>query len=306
MTENYPTASVPPPQWSDPLPPQPDQDESPGTVDVARDKAADLGQSSVEAGQHTVGVAQEQASKVAAEASRQGMNLLRQAQDQLAEQAAQGQQRLADELLSLGDELSSMADGSGRSGVAADLARQAGGRARDTGQWLSDRRPAQVIDEVQAFARRRPGVFLAMAVGVGLAAGRLTRGLAAASSADDGTAGALPGAQPQASGQWAEPTTNGGYRPGVADEITYQEETVAVASPDYPVTGETPASGGWETDQAYGDQPVAEQGYGAAPVQGYADSPVAEQGYGDESVTEQAYGESDVLGTDQAGREGTR
>jgi len=121
---------------------------------------------------------------VAAEAGRQGRDLLRQGQDQLGEQAAQGQQRLAAQLLSLSDQLRSMADGSGQSGVAADLARQAASRARDAGQWLGERGPAQVIDEVQSFARRRPAAFVALAAGAGLVAGRLTRGLKAAS--DDG------------------------------------------------------------------------------------------------------------------------
>jgi hypothetical protein len=75
-----------------------------------------------------------------------------------------------------------MADGSSQGGVAADLARQTASRARDAGQWLDGRKPAQVVDEIQSFARRRPGVFLALAAGAGLMAGRLTRGMKAASS----------------------------------------------------------------------------------------------------------------------------
>ena len=137
-------------------------------------------------------VAREQASGVAAEAGRQGRDLLRQAQNQLEEQAAQGQQRLAAGLLSLSDELSSMADGSTQGGAAADLARDAASRARDAGQWLGGRRPAQVVDEVQSFARRRPGVFLALAAAAGLVAGRLTRGIKAASSDGPARAGGLP------------------------------------------------------------------------------------------------------------------
>ena len=194
MTENYSPASVPPlpdpaPPLPDPaLPPQPPQ--QPGTADVAKDQAADLAHSGVQAGKHAADVAREQAAGVAAEAGRQGRDLLRQGQDQLGEQAAQGQQRLAAQLLSLSDQLSSMADGSGQSGLAADLARQAASRARDAGQWLGERRPAQVIDEVQWFARRRPAVFVALAAGAGLVAGRLTRGLKAAS--DDGLASGNP------------------------------------------------------------------------------------------------------------------
>ena len=163
MTENYSPASMPPLRGT-PLPPEQD------TTEVVKDQAADLGQIGVQAGKHTADVAREQAAGVAAEAGRQGRDLLRQGQDQLGEQAAQGQQRLAAQLLSISDQLSSMADGSGQSGVAADLARQAAARARDAGQWLGERGPAQVIDEVQSFARRRPTVFVVLAAGAGCAA----------------------------------------------------------------------------------------------------------------------------------------
>ena len=66
---------------------------------------------------------------------------------------------------------------SGQGGMAADVAQQAASRVRDAGQWLETREPGQVVNEVQSFARRRPAVFLALAAGAGLVAGRLTRGL---------------------------------------------------------------------------------------------------------------------------------
>jgi hypothetical protein len=189
MTENYPPTSTPS-RRGKPSPPQPVKEM--GTADVVQDQAADLSHSSVQAGKHVAGVAREQASGVAAEAGRQGRDLLRQAQNQLEEQAAQGQQRLAAGLVSLSDELSSMADGSAQGGAAADLARDAASRARDAGQWLGDRRPAQVVDEVQSFARRRPGVFLALAAAAGLVAGRLTRAMKAPSNDGPAPAGGLP------------------------------------------------------------------------------------------------------------------
>jgi hypothetical protein len=179
MTENYLPVSTPP-ERGESLPPVSAEEQ--GTSDVARDQAADLGHSSIQAGKHVADVAREEASGVAAEAAHQGRDLLRQAQDHVGQQAAQGQQRLAAGLLSLSDDLSSMADGSSQGGVAADLARQTASRARDAGQWLDGRKPAQVVDEIQSFARRRPGVFLALAAGAGLMAGRLTRGMKAASS----------------------------------------------------------------------------------------------------------------------------
>jgi hypothetical protein len=166
--------------------------EPQGTADVARSQASDLGQTGVEAGRHTADVAREQAAGVAAEAGRQGRDLVYEARDRLTEQAGQGQQRMASQLLSLSDELHKMAESSDQGGMAAGLARQAASRARDAGQWLDGRGPEEVLDEVQSFARRRPAVFIACAVGAGLLAGRLTRGIKDAGS--DGSAEAPPGA----------------------------------------------------------------------------------------------------------------
>lgn len=172
--ESYLPASAPPPRGESLSPPSAQEQ---GTADVVKDQASDLTHSSIQTGKHVADVAREQASGVAVEAGRQGRDLLQQAQGQLAERAAQGQQRLANQLLSLSDELGSMAGASGEGGMAAGLASQAASRVRNAGQWLDDRRPGQVADEMQSFARRRPAVFLALAAGAGLVAGRLTRGL---------------------------------------------------------------------------------------------------------------------------------
>jgi hypothetical protein len=264
MTENYPP--VPPPQPPveplAPLPPQPQpwlpEEDQPGTADVVKDQAADLKQAGVEAGQHAVGVAQDQASQVVAEATRQGRDLLAQAQQEVGDQVAQGQQRLAAGLLSLGDELSSMADGSEQPGPAASLARQAASRAHGAGQWLDARSPAQVVDDVQAFARRKPGVFLALAVGAGLAAGRLTRGLKSAQS-DDGNGAAStprPDGAPGTADAWAastgtalaEPAPGAGYPAPVpeAEDVVPGDDGSAV-----PVADGLPAAGAGSSWDAY-------------------------------------------------------
>lgn len=67
-----------------------------------------------------------------------------------------------------------------------------------------------------AFARRRPGVFLALAAGAGLIAGRLTRGVKAASSYDqESAAPATPGTAPVA-GSWARDPAETAYQAGMA------------------------------------------------------------------------------------------
>jgi hypothetical protein len=244
MTDNYPLASTPP-RRGEPLPPASAEEQ--GTADVVKSQATDLSHSSIQTGKHVAGVAREQASGVAVEAGRQGRDLLQQAQGQLEEQAAQGQQRLAHQLLSLSDELRSMADASAQRGMAASLASQAASRARKAGQWLDDRKPSQVADEMQSFARRRPAVFLALAVGAGLVAGRLTRGLKDANSDNSATPAAAQGL----SGQWAQPSDMASYPPATAAGVSDQTPGLSGPASGLPPTGGDPA---WEAGPAYGER----------------------------------------------------
>ena len=192
MTENY-TPPLPvgefelPPVASTiaPLPvtPDPSGGDRASTTDVAKDQAASVGQEAADAGQHVAAVAKDQAAQVGAEAGRQVRDLLTQAQGQFSEQAGVQQQRLVSGLQSLRDELHSMASNADQPGVGSDLVRQAADRTGTVAGWLDGRQPAALLDDVTAFARRRPGAFLAVAGGIGLLAGRLTRGLKAQSDA---------------------------------------------------------------------------------------------------------------------------
>jgi hypothetical protein len=91
---------------------------------------------------------------------------------------------VADGLWSISDELSAMANASQDGGVATDLVRQAAERSSAVAAWLENRDPGSLLDEVKAFARRRPGAFLLLAAGAGVLAGRLGRGMADNASAD--------------------------------------------------------------------------------------------------------------------------
>jgi hypothetical protein len=153
---------------------------SSSTKDVAKDQAAQVGQDAMQSGQHVAGVAKEQAGTVAHETGRQAKDLLATGRSEVSSQISSQQQRAAGGLRALGEELRDLAEGRGGSGLATDLAHQASQRVSSVASWLGDREPADLLQEVQAFARRRPGTFLAVAAGVGLLAGRLTRGIAAA------------------------------------------------------------------------------------------------------------------------------
>lgn len=129
-----------------------------------------------EEGSHVTGVAKEEAGNVAAEAKDQVVGLLDQARTQVSEQSGVQRDRLVQTLTTLSGDLDHMAEQSDRPGMATDLAREAARRARELGHRLDGREPQQILDDVRAFARRRPGTFLLGALAAGVLAGRLTRG----------------------------------------------------------------------------------------------------------------------------------
>ncbi|NKX51402.1 hypothetical protein HER39_12650, partial [Arthrobacter deserti] len=168
-----------------------------GTAPAAKEEAKEVGREGVAAGQHVAQTAKEEAGHVAQEAKYQVKNLASQVGDNVRGQASSQQQRAATGLRSFSEGLSSMANGQPQSGPAMDLVNQAAERVNGIASWLENREPADVLDEVRSFARRRPGAVLAIAAGAGLLAGRLARGMAAGAGGGGGTnAPRLTGAVP--------------------------------------------------------------------------------------------------------------
>ena len=224
--------------------------EEASTTDVAQQQAAQVAGGAADAGKHVASAAADQAQQVAGEAKNQAKDLLQQTRGEVTSQAAVQQQRVAGGLHALAGEFGSMAERSENPGVATDLTRQAAQHAHTVASWLEDREPGQILDEVTRFARRKPGTFLALAAGAGLLAGRLGRGLTAATSQDtpstsgtprpastaDNTATAPippitdppPGYGP---GQHTAPPVGSGYVP---ESPAYPTQPGHPAQPDYP------------------------------------------------------------------------
>jgi hypothetical protein len=128
---------------------------------------------------------------------------------------------------------------------------------------LQNREPAELLDDVRSFARRKPGLFLLGAAAAGVLAGRLTSGVKAAhsssySSGNGGSAGY--GSAGYGSAGYAAPQTN--Y---VDPAPTYSDYT---ATTDYPATtdytgttgtsvGTTPGTGTPLPPPPYGQVPPA-------------------------------------------------
>jgi hypothetical protein len=210
------------------------------TANVARDEAANVGQSARAAAADVTGTAADQARNVVQETRRQANDLLGEARSQAREQASAQQRKAAQNLHTLADQLNEMAAKSGDSGTAAQLAEEASNRVHGVASWLERREPADILDEARDFARRRPGTFLLGAALAGVLAGRMTRGATAA-----------------AHGQ-PEPRQPGGVSAGVPD-VAQPAGTWPVPPPG-PVPTAVPSPGsGLET--GYGsDLPAT--GYG--------------------------------------------
>jgi len=131
-----------------------------------------------------VDTAKAEVGSVASEAKSQARMLYAQTKEELRDQAGKQQQRAAEGLRSAGDELNSLASGSpaANPGLATDLVRQASTRVNGIASWLENRDPESLLAEVKSYARRRPGMFIGVALVAGVLAGRLTRALAEGSA----------------------------------------------------------------------------------------------------------------------------
>lgn len=138
--------------------------------------------------------AQHERQRVQQEAKHQVSNLLSQATDQVREQAETQTSRFAGFLSSLADQAEALTEGRmDDAGQLGQYAQQLGDETRRLASAVEDRGFSGLMDDVQRFARRRPGVFLLGAATAGAAVGRLGRAVKdAGDDSSDGSTGQLP------------------------------------------------------------------------------------------------------------------
>jgi hypothetical protein len=169
-----------------------------------KEQAKEAASTAASEGKHVTSVAGEEAQKVVAEAKQQTQALLDDAKTQLHEQSRSQRDRLVQTLGTLGDDLDRMA-GQADSGLAGELVQKASERVRGISSRIDGREPAELLEEVRDFARRKPGTFLLGALAAGVVAGRFARGAQKAHGSDElGTTGpsstqALPTQRPTSS-----------------------------------------------------------------------------------------------------------
>jgi len=134
-------------------------------VDAARQDALEL-----------TGAAREQLSEISQEVVDQGRGLLEETRTQLEEQANTQVEQLARALRSFGSETQALAEGrTSEAGGLPGYLENVSGRLERWADDLETRGVDGLVDDVKAFARRRPGVFLLGATALGFGVGRLIR-----------------------------------------------------------------------------------------------------------------------------------
>ncbi len=150
--------------------PLPAQRES--VVEKAHE-VADVGR---EAAKDVAVTAKQEVQSVAAEVGTQAHRVASDARTRLREQATEQQHHLAMRLGTISDELRSMAANHPDT-PARTLVDQLADKSSVLADYLDQRSPEEVLDEVQTFARRRPGTFIATAAAAGFVVGRLGKGV---------------------------------------------------------------------------------------------------------------------------------
>jgi hypothetical protein len=229
-----------------------------GMKERAVDAAAE-----VDAGaMHVAGVAGEEAGSVAHDAKRAARGFFDETRVQLSEQASSQQRRAAGALRSTADELEGLASGSssGSGGMATSAVRTIGQQTQRAADWLEQREPADLVHEVRGFARRHTGAFLAIAVGVGLVAGRVTRALvseARGNGTGNGSGSAGAGSVTGGAAGWSDGTVGG------ASAGTVYPQSGAAGSMGTAGMGATGAMGaGQPADTPIADALTSDQGTG--------------------------------------------
>ena len=221
-----------------------------GTQEAAKHEAGRLGTEAQSAARDVAGTAQQEARNLKEEATGQARNLAESARQEATSQLSTQKDRLAAQSRGISEDLDRISRGER---PESDLVNQAvsmlSQRARRVTEQLETKEPLDLLDDVRRFAARRPGTFLAIAAGIGLLAGRMTRGLKDAHDAydDQGTgrraySGPVPPVPPQ------PPTVTGPDAPdvmgapGVPDTMGAPGTIPAPDTPSVPGTTGVPGT----------------------------------------------------------------
>lgn len=223
---------------------------SSSTAAAVGEEAKSVASDAADSGRQVAETAVSGAKDVVSEATTQLRTLFDQLRTELDGQASSQGQRAVGGLRSLADELRQMASSSDQQGIAGEAAHQAASHASSFADWLDNKQPGDILDEVRSLARRRPGAFLLGAAAIGVLGGRMTRGLtgSGAGQQQSGTSG-YPVASTGTAGSYpAAGYTTGTAGAGMTGAATAGASTVGLPPDVSPVRSEPYTIGVRETD----------------------------------------------------------
>ncbi|MGC5015168.1 hypothetical protein ACLQ2R_30770 [Streptosporangium sp. DT93] len=183
--------------------------DSPSTAQHARSAVGEVAET-----------AKGQTQAVAGEARQQARQVVHQLKGRVGDQAHQQSQRAAQGIRQWADDLAAMGEGAKPDSPVSGVVQQVADQGRRAADYLDQHGLAGAVEDVQTFARRRPGAFLLGAVAAGFLIGRVAKASGGATSGGPSTTGS--GAQPGTSytppayptGQSAYPTGQSTYETG--------------------------------------------------------------------------------------------
>jgi hypothetical protein len=155
----------------------------PGAGPSAGERASETKEAAKQSAQEVAATAKHQGREVASEIRTQARSVASDLRSTVTGQARTQNDRLAEGLRRIADELGGMGTNTGSpAGQVVSRLSDGGRRAAD---YLQDRGPDGLLDDVQEFARRKPGTFLLAAAAAGFLLGRAGRTAVSAAQSDD-------------------------------------------------------------------------------------------------------------------------
>lgn len=153
--------------------------DSPSTAQHAKSAVGEVAQT-----------AKGQTQAVAGEAKQQARQVVQQLKGRVGDQAHQQSQRAAQGIRQWADDLAAMGESAKPDSPVSGVVQQVAGQGRRAADYLDQHGLAGAVEEVQTFARRRPGAFLLGAVAAGFLIGRAAKASGGAASGGSSTTGA--------------------------------------------------------------------------------------------------------------------
>ena len=166
-----------------------DQSAAQQAAGQAKQAAGQSAQAAGQAAGEVKDTAKEQALRVGSEAKSQVRNVASEVRGRVSEQARTQNDKLVTGIREMADHLEEM-KGDRDGTPATQIVSRVADSGRQIASYLENNGPEGVLREVQDFARRRPGAFLASALVAGFVVARLGKGVAKADEVSSGSGNA--------------------------------------------------------------------------------------------------------------------